>query len=227
MDRERCRGLETLAWTPFVIGHARVKWLFMEKKQDCMYHACMHLWALTTCCYFTMDNKVQALLTLSSLLAAAVQLQSAFHHANMAYTRRRKDYILLCSAQFPFLAVTSALHWLVNFINGVVDPEEWWENFFMSVQIGAYRPEWKTASTCGGNNNNVDGCGCFYKVDLHIVLTLLKRQGKISKHHQCIWIILTRCFCHHWTRLKGCHHLPGARLTLYRNTAHRARSDGV
>ncbi len=40
-----------------------------------------------------MDNELQALLTLLSLLAAVIQLDSAFYHATTAYMRRLKDII--------------------------------------------------------------------------------------------------------------------------------------
>ncbi len=60
-----------------------------------MYVSCMYLWALTTLLrhYFVMDNKSQVLLTLLSLLAAVMQLNSAFYHVTNAYMRREKDII--------------------------------------------------------------------------------------------------------------------------------------
>ena len=40
-----------------------------------------------------MDNELQALLTLLSMLAAVVQLNSAFYNAATAYTHRRQAII--------------------------------------------------------------------------------------------------------------------------------------
>ncbi len=40
-----------------------------------------------------------------------------------------------------------------NFLSRVVVPEEWRENFCMSIQIGPDQPQRKCVSTCGGNDN--------------------------------------------------------------------------
>ncbi len=76
----------------------------------------MYLRALATWHYSDMDNKLQALLTLLSLLTAVVQLNSAFHHATTAYMRRRKDITqravtvpVLSSAISPMLVGTTLL----------------------------------------------------------------------------------------------------------------------
>ncbi len=46
----------------------------------------------------------------------------------------------------------------------------------------------KSASACGENDNKNGGaCGCFHKGDLHIALTLLKKQAKIPENHQSFW----------------------------------------
>ncbi len=39
----------------------------------------------------------------------------------------------------------------------------------------------------------------FCRADLHIVFTL---RGKTLENHQCVWIILTSCFCHHRKSLR-------------------------
>ncbi len=69
---------------------------------DCSHHSCdyfaeeskpvciVHVSATRR--YFSMDNKLQLLLTLS-VLAAVMQQNSAFHHATTAYMCRRKDII--------------------------------------------------------------------------------------------------------------------------------------
>ncbi len=60
-------------------------------KKTNLYHVCICKPQLH---YFNMDNKLQALLTWLSLLAAVVKLNSVFHHhATAAYMRRRKDVI--------------------------------------------------------------------------------------------------------------------------------------
>ncbi len=52
----------------------------------------MYQWASTTWHYFNIDNELQPLLTLLSLLAAVMQLNSTFyHHATTAYMHGRKD----------------------------------------------------------------------------------------------------------------------------------------
>ncbi len=92
-----------------------------------------------------MDNKLQALPTLLSLLAAVVQLNKAFNNATTAYMRRRKaiiralsDYSRVRRRPRPHMerrfwvrpGRTSA--WWDKFINEAVAPEEWIENFRMS-----------------------------------------------------------------------------------------------
>ncbi len=60
------------------------------RKKTNLYVSCMCLWASSTRSYFNMDNKLQALPTLLSLLAAVVQLNSAFyHHTTTAYMCRK------------------------------------------------------------------------------------------------------------------------------------------
>ncbi len=53
-----------------------------------MYHVCIYMWR-----YFNMDNELQVSLTLLSLLAAVVQLNSAFFHVTTAYMYRRQATI--------------------------------------------------------------------------------------------------------------------------------------
>lgn len=89
-----------------------------------------------------MDNEIQALL---SLLAAVVQVKTAFHNAATAYMHRRQAIIrAICDnsrvqrRHRPYMdrrfwvrpGRTSA--WWDDFINEVVDPEEWQVNFQMS-----------------------------------------------------------------------------------------------
>ncbi len=75
------------------------------RKKINLYVLCVCLWALNTWRYFNMDNKLQAMLTLSSLLAAVVHLISAFHHATTAYMQRRKD-IIQRTATVPMFSST-------------------------------------------------------------------------------------------------------------------------
>ncbi len=93
-------------------------------KKTNLYVSSMYLWALTIRHYFDMDNKLQELLTLLSLLAALMQLNSAFYHAISAYMYRRKDVSANCNS---FLVVQWRYQpypdWS-NFVKGVVVPEE-------------------------------------------------------------------------------------------------------
>uniref|UniRef100_A0A667XT45 Putative nuclease HARBI1 n=1 Tax=Myripristis murdjan TaxID=586833 RepID=A0A667XT45_9TELE len=92
-----------------------------------------------------MDNDLQALLALLSMVAAVVQLNSAFYNATIAYMRRRQAIVrAICDnprvqrRYQPYIerrfwvrpGRTSA--WWDNFISEVVAPEEWRENFRMS-----------------------------------------------------------------------------------------------
>ncbi|KAG1925610.1 protein ALP1-like [Pimephales promelas] len=92
-----------------------------------------------------MDNELQALLTLMSLLAAVVQANSAFYNAITAYMRWRQTIIRAIYDNSrvqrryqPYMerrfwvkpGRTSA--WWDNFKNQVVVPKEWCENFRMS-----------------------------------------------------------------------------------------------
>ncbi len=72
-------------------------YLIIQSKQPtiCLFgrkQNCMHLWATTTPHYINMDNELQAL-TLLSLLAAVVQINSTFYQATTAYMCRRNDII--------------------------------------------------------------------------------------------------------------------------------------
>ncbi|XP_056157048.1 putative nuclease HARBI1 [Lampris incognitus] len=112
-----------------------------------------------------MDNELQALLTLLSILAAVVQLNSAFCNAAAAYVRRRQ-LIVQAICDNPRIqrrrqprkrrrfwvkpGRTSA--WWDNFVNEVVVPEEWRENFRMSrstlIDLGErLRPHVEGATT--------------------------------------------------------------------------------
>ncbi len=72
-----------------------------------------------------MDNKLQVLLTLLSVLAAVVQLNSAFYHAVTAYMLRMQATILAnCDSSRVQLRHQPFTDW-DNFINGLVVPEEW------------------------------------------------------------------------------------------------------
>lgn len=91
-----------------------------------------------------MDNEVQTLVTFLSLLAAVVQLNSAFNNATTAYMRRRRAILLAIydhsrvRRRKPYMerrfwvrpGRTSA--WWDHFVNEVAVPDEWRENFQMS-----------------------------------------------------------------------------------------------
>ncbi len=82
---------------------------------------------MTTQRYFNMDNKLQPLLTLLSLQAAVVQLNSTFyHHATTAYTRRRKD-IIQRTVTVPMFSGAISPTLMDNFIYSVVPtvPKLW------------------------------------------------------------------------------------------------------
>ncbi len=120
-----CGQAQTSAQTPFVIGCAAVVTVFWKKTK--LHVSCMYLWSLTKLHYFDMDNKLQLLLTVLSLLAAAVQLNSGFYHVTTAYMCRRKDLIWAnCDSSRVQWRYQPHIDWY-NFINGDVVPEEWQE----------------------------------------------------------------------------------------------------
>ncbi len=174
----------------------------------------MYLWASTAQRYFNMDNKLQALLTLLSLLAAVVQLNSAFnHHTTTAHIIQRTATVPVFSS-----AISPTLIGQLYYNSIVVVPEE----SEKILHVGPDWPEQKCVSTCGGNDNNAGARGRFHKADLHFVL-MLSNEGRLQKTTDWFWINLTSCFC----RSDSLSSSSWSRLTLHQNTAHRARRDGV
>ncbi len=110
------------------------------QKETNLYISCMYLWASTICHYFDMDNKLQPLLTLLSLLAAVVQLNSAFHHATTANMHRRKDITQWpATVPMPSGAISPTLVETTSSTELWLVPEEWQASFLMLVQTG---PDW-------------------------------------------------------------------------------------
>ncbi len=96
--------------------------------------------------YFDMDNALQVLLTLLSLLAAVVQLNSAFYNVTSAYMHKRQAIIQVnCNSS----RVQRCHQHYTDSLNGVVVLEKWQENFH--VQISPDLRE--KLHPCGRNNN--------------------------------------------------------------------------
>ncbi len=128
-----------------------------------MYHTCMYLWISTTRHYFNMDNKLQELLTLLSLLAAVVQLNSAFyHHVTTVHVRRRKDKMII--------QWTSTVTMLSC---GTLSTELWLQRNGDKTFTCRSRSTWTKKCVCMWRERRQCGRSWmfFYKSDLHIVLT--------------------------------------------------------
>ncbi len=100
--------------------------------------------------YFNLDNKL--LLILLSLPAAAVQLNSAFHHhaAHCSPAQEESHYSANWDSSRVQLRHQSDINWDI-FISGAVLPEEWWENFHTSLSVltcknGPWKPRWSGLS---------------------------------------------------------------------------------
>ncbi len=91
----------------------------------------LYLGALTTRHYFDMDNKLQALRNLLSLLAAVVLLISSFYQLLLLMCAGEK---ILLTVTVPVFSgtISPALIGKTLLMNGVVVQEEGQENFSMS-----------------------------------------------------------------------------------------------
>ncbi len=122
------------AWTDTLCDWSRHSHTTIWWKKTNLHVLGVYLLASTTWHYFNMDNKLQALLTLFSLLAAVLQLNSVFDHVAAAYMCRRRDVIWRTTSVHVFSSAISPTNWN-NCMNGVVVPEEWRGNFCTLVQI--------------------------------------------------------------------------------------------
>ncbi len=138
-------------------------------------------------------NKLQTLLTLLSLLAAVMQLNPASHNVTSANMCRRKIKLV-----FSWSAALSALHWWTT-----LSLELWFQR--NGEKTFAWRSRWALIDL------NEKLCPCVEVMTtmrvLMDVFTKLTSDcinvtwGKTPEKHQCVWIILTSCFCHHRTNL--------------------------
>ncbi len=113
-----------------------------------------------------------ALLTLSSMIAAAVQLiPSFYHHASTAYMRRKKDIIQQTATAHVLSSPISP-----SLIRITLSAEMWFQKTGKETFGSDWRerPELKSASAHGGNNNTAGTHRCFHKGYQRIVFTLLK-----------------------------------------------------
>ncbi len=175
-------------------------WLLFQRKQACMYHACVceprlrgmistwitnyrHCWPRCLCL---------------QLLCRKILF---YHHAAPAYMRRRKDkFIIQRTVTVP--AFSSAISPPVFEITLLT--ELWFQRngektfacLSRSAQCGR---SWMLSQRWPARCINV------------------KWRGKTPESHRCVWIILTSCFCHY---------LPGTRLALHQHTE-RAWSEGA
>ncbi len=200
VEGQRRGCLETLMQTTSLIGHANVMWLLSWRKQACIYHARMYLWALTTQRYFHMDNKLQALLLTSLPLLAALIL-SCYCCLHVQKAR----YYLSEFWQFPCSAVPSALHWLEQLHQWSCGSRRMVRKLLHVGPDQPDRPQWKSASACRGTDvfsQRQPAC-C-------INVTLVTRAD--SRKPPVPLDFSRQVFCHHPTRLQSNHNLPEARL---------------
>ncbi len=168
------------------------------------------------CDYLALSQRgQQALLTLSSLLAAVVQVNSVFYRATTVHMCRRQAITRAnCSSSRvqqrhqPYIQ-RWIWDWEEQAPGGMTLSTELWcqrngEETFTSVQIVPDRPQRKSLSACGESNDKKAGArGCFHKGGLH-VLTILRWQGKTSEIMRIIIITficiaplktnVTKCF---------------------------------